>query len=420
MTQIMKSASRWVFIAIVIAGAIGAAWWFTRTPAQPEPVASVDPHAGMDMGPDTTPRPSVSLSADAAKRIGVTFATVERGALDDEVRTVGIVAYDETRVKTISPKLDGYVEQLNVAFAGQPVEQGAPLLTIYSPMVVTAEQELLLAVKLAGELGARGDAGESAAALVAAARRRLRSWDVPDEVIARVEQTGEVMRTLTLRAPVRGVVVALNVRAGQRVMAGDALYQVADLSDVWLEGEVFERDLASVSIGNRVTADFAALPGLPREGRITFMDPVLNADTRTVRVRVELSNRDLALKPGMYATLQIHSVRGTVLHVPRSAVLITGQRAFVFIKDGTGSLVPRDVVIGKTTADRVEIMRGVIAGETVVGSATFLVDAESNLSSVLGAMAGMPGMAPPPKPKAPARGAVPDSMTTMPGVKRGR
>ena len=394
MTQTLKSVLRWVFIAVVVLAAVGAAWWFTRTPASPETVAAAaDPHAGMDMGAEAKPPSSVSLSPDAAKRIGVTFATVERGSLDDEVRTVGIVAYDETRVKAIAPKLDGWVEQLNVAFTGQAVEQGQPLLSIYSPMVVTAEQELLLAVKLARELGTQGDAADNAAALIVAARRRLRSWDIPDDVIARVEQTGEVLRTVTLRAPIRGVVVGLNVQAGQRVMAGDALYQVADLTNVWLEGEVFERDLALVKVGQAVAAEFEALPGQTRLGRIAYIYPTLNADTRTGRVRVELPNPGLVLKPGMYGTIRVRGVgQATTVLVPRSAVLRTGERDVVFVRMADGMLSPREVTVGAASSDQVQVLRGLNEGETVVASATFLVDAESNLGSAMGGMGNMPGM----------------------------
>jgi Cu(I)/Ag(I) efflux system membrane fusion protein len=393
MTLTMRKVLRALLFTAVVGGSVVAVWWFTRKPAAPAPVAAApDPHAGMDMSGTSPEAPPVMLTADAARRIGVTYATAALAPFHEDVRTVGTVAYDETRVKTISPKIDGWVERLDVAFTGQPVEVGTPLLSIYSPMLVTAQQELLLAKKLTSSVGSSAEAVQNAEALVAAARRRLRSWDIPDDEIAQVERTGEVLRTVTLRAPVRGVVVRLDVRSGQRVMAGDVLYQIADLDAVWLEGEVFERDLATVRLGDHVTADFAALPGQPREGQVTFVDPVLNTDTRTVRVRVNLSNRGLALKPGMYATLQIHGVWGTALQVPRSALLFTGQRALVFVRDAQGMLVPREVVTGRMDADHVVIMSGLVAGETVVSSATFLVDAESNLGSILGGMASMPGM----------------------------
>ena len=344
----------------------------------------------------------VTLSDADARRIGVTFAPVTLAALDREVRTVGQIALDETRVSAIAPKIDGWVERLYVNSTGQPVAAGQPLLTIYSPMLVTAQEELLLARRLQGEVAsAEGATTQRAADLVASARRRLAYWDIAPSEIAEVERTGAVRKTMTLRAPAGGYVLEKNVLAGQKIMAGDALYRVADLSAVWVEGEVFEQDLASVRVGQTVRAELQALPGEHRTGRIAYVYPTLNPETRTVRVRVVLPNRDLALKPGMYATLRITAgARDPVLTVPRSAVLSTGERSIVFVRDAGGALAPREVALGASNDERVEILRGVRAGETVVASATFLVDAESNLGTALGGMGDMPGMelTTPPKP----------------------
>ena len=390
------TTGRWVVLAAAVVAAIGAAWWFTR------PAVAVASMPVQRAAADSMGNP-VMLTPDDAKRIGVTYAVVERGPLAVEVRTVGLVTYDETRVKSIAPKLDGWVEQLFVAFTGQAVEENDPLLRIYSPMLVTAEEELLLAKRLAADVGiGNADAARNAESLLAGARRRLSYWDIPAEEIARVERTGEVQKTLTLRSPLRGVVVQKNVLTGQRIMAGDAVYQVADLREVWLEGEVFERDLAEMRLGQAVTAEFSAMPGVTRAGRIAYVSPTVSDETRTTKIRVALANPGLELKPGMYATLHIHG-RGlaNVLHVPRSAVLITGERTLVFVRGADGTLLPREVETGESTDHRVEIRRGVAAGETVVASATFLVDAESNLRSAAGGMANMPGMdvSPPPKKK---------------------
>jgi Cu(I)/Ag(I) efflux system membrane fusion protein len=336
----------------------------------------------------------VMLTPEAANRIGVTYAVVKRGSLATEVRTMGLVTYDETRVKTIAPKVDGYVEQLFVAFTGQPVKVNDSLLRIYSPMLVTAQEELLLAKKLAVDVSnGSPEAVRNAESLLSGARRRLKYWDIPDEDVARVERTGEVQRTLTLHSPLMGVVTQKNVSSGQRIMAGDAVYQVADLREVWLEGEVFERDLASVQLGQTVIAEFAALPGAPRRGRIVYVSPTISQETRTMKIRVALPNEELVLKPGMYATIHIRGdARANVLSVPRSAVLVTGKRVLVFVKGSDGMLTPREVTLGGNNDDRVEILRGLAAGETVVSSATFLIDAESNLGSALAGMANMPGM----------------------------
>lgn len=403
-----RLAGRVAFFVIVIGSSVGAAWWFTRSGKE----ASAAPRAAV--AADSGGR-AVVLTAASAARIGVTYAVVEHGVLASDVRTVGLVTFDETRVKSISPKVEGFVEQLFVNSTGQPVDVGDPLLRIYSPMLVTAQEELLLARKLAADVAdGTSDAGRNADAMLTGARRRLENWDVAVEDIARVERTGEVQRTLTLRSPLRGIVVQKNVSSGQRIMPGDAVYQVADLREVWLEGEVFERDLASIRLGETVDAELPAMPDRPREGRIVYISPMVSPETRTTKIRVALTNGDLALKPGMYASIRVrNNARREVLSVPRAAVLATGTRTLVFVKGADGSLLPREVLLGASNDDRMEIVRGLSAGETVVASATFLIDAESNLGAALGAMSSMPGMdAPPPKSGA----GQPDPMADMPGM----
>ena len=386
--------------ALLGAGAI--AWVVTRT--QPNAGATSAPasahnHVAAAAGDAAQP---VMLTPDQARRIGVTYVTATLSPLATEVRTVAQVTYDETRVRVIAPKLEGWVDRLFVNYTGQPVRAGEPLLAIYSPMLLSAQQDLLVAAQLEKDVASgTADARAGATELRAAARRRLSNWDINAADIDRVERTGEITKTIEVRAPVSGVVVEKNVLAGQKIMAGDALYKVADLSVVWVEGEVFERDLASVRVGQRVQAEFQALPGEPRSGRIGYIYPTVSPDTRTARVRVEMPNRDLALKPGMYATIRITGEQGdAVLNVPRSAVLSTGKRDVVFVRRSDGRLEPRDVQIGVANDTRVQIIRGLAAGETVVASATFLVDAESNLGSLLGGMGNMPGMdiAPPSRP----------------------
>jgi Cu(I)/Ag(I) efflux system membrane fusion protein len=336
---------------------------------------------------------ALSISARDAQRIGVTFATVALQPMEREIRTVAQVTYDETRVRTVAPKVDGFVEQLYVNYTGQPVAAGQPLLSIYSPMLVSAQEELLLARRLSTSLsGASADARDNSVALAAAARRRLQYWDVSPSEIERIERTGQVTRTMTFRSPYSGVVIEKNVLSGQRIMAGDPIYKIVDLSTVWIEGEVFERDLPGVRVGETVTAELDALPGDVRTGRITYLYPTLNAETRTARIRVALPNPGLRLKPGMYATIRIKGTSETVLSVPRSAVLSTGERNLVFVRRADGKLEPRNVTIGESTENRTRIISGVTAGKTVVASATFLVDAESNLGSSLGGMGDMPGM----------------------------
>jgi membrane fusion protein, copper/silver efflux system len=385
-----RRALRWGLYGGIPLAAIIAVYFATRDSTTSGD--AVD-HAHATVAAADSAQP-VMLSDVEGQRIGVTYAVATIGPLSREIRTVGQVTFDETRVKTISPKIDGWVERLFVDFTGQLVAAGAPLLSIYSPMLVTAQEELLLARQLQSDVaGGSEDARSSATELLTSARRRLAYWDIPAGDIARIENAGVVQRTSTLRAPVGGFVVEKNVLEGQRIMAGDPLYKLADLSTVWVEGEVFEQDLPSVRLGQRAVAELEALPGEELLGRIAYIYPTINPETRTARVRVELANSRLRLKPGMYATLRLTGAVGTVaLSVPRTAVLSTGERNLVFVKRSDGMLEPRLVELGVATDDRIQILRGVAVGDTVVASATFLVDAESNLGTTLGGMGNMPGM----------------------------
>ncbi len=406
----------------LVGGAVMVAVYLSRGKAAPAAPAG---HQHGAAAASAAAQP-VMLTDEQARRIGVSYAAVERGVLQPEIRTVAQVTFDETKVRTITLKFDGWVETLFVDFTGREVHAGEPLLSAYSPMLVAAEQELVLAAKLTRDVGGADSATRAGAReLYAAARQRLLNWDVPAAEVDRVERTGEVPKTLTLRAPSTGVVVDKFVLGGQRIMAGEPLYRVADLSVVWVEGEVFERDLALVRLGERVDVELQALPGSPRTGRIVFLQPTVNADTRTMRVRVALENSDHQLKPGMYATVRIRGAAGAaVLHVPRSAVLSTGKRDLVFVQRPDGMLEPRAVTLGLSTDDRVQIASGLAVGERVVASATFLVDAESNLGSMLGGMAGMPGMdmTPPSSTAKPVPGTSPSvvpkalPMEDMPGM----
>ena len=385
---------RWVHtigLAALPLIALVIAWWATRD-AAPATASGGHDHASMAM-PGDSARP-VSLTADQARRIGVTFAPVVASDVPRQIRTVGQVTFDETGMTTISPKVDGWVERLYVDYTGRPVGRGEPLFAVYSPMLVTAQEELLLAHRLVRDVaGGAPEARAGAADLVGSARRRLAYWDVPADVIDRVERTGQVQRTVTLRSPTSGVVVEKNVTQGQRIMAGDALYRVADLSTVWVDGEIYEQDLRAVRQGQSATAEFDAYPGERWTGLIAYVYPTLSPETRTARIRVEIANPGRRLLPGMYATLHVSGAgRAAALTVPRSAVLATGERQLVFVRRADGRLEPRVVDVGATSDDRVEILRGVSAGDTVVASATFLLDAESNLGTAFGGMGDMPGM----------------------------
>ena len=373
--------------AVVLLVAAVIAWVVTR---KPEPAAATAAQANSG----ASKAMAVTLSAEQSRRIGVTYAVVTLAPVRREIRTVGLVTFDETRVKTISPKVEGWIERLLVNYTGQFVARGQPLLTIYSPMLVTAQEELLLAKRLRRDVReGTTDARKGAEELIESARRRLSYWDISPNEISAIENSGQIRKTLTLRSPYGGYVLEKGALEGQRVMMGDALYKIADLSVVWVEGEVFEQDLPAVRLGQQVVLEFEALAGQAMAGPITYIYPTVNPETRTAKVRVALVNQGMRLKPGMYATLRTTgSASVATLGVPRSAVLQTGERNLVFVKAGNGQLQPREVKVGAASDDRIEILSGLHAGETVVASATFLVDAESNLGSLLGGMGNMPGM----------------------------
>jgi Cu(I)/Ag(I) efflux system membrane fusion protein len=401
-------ALRWTAAILVLAVTAFGAYRFTRGATEEQP-ATADAMAGMagmagmpGMEPADSSDRVVNLTKEEQQRIGVTFAIAREGNLSHEIRTVAQVTFDETRLAVVSLKVDGWVEELFVNATGQTVRRGDSLFSIYSPQLVTAQQELLLAGQLASDVNTGSAAARSGATdLRTAARARLRQWNVPPEEIQAAERDGVPRHALVFTSPVTGIVVAKSIVQGQRVMAGDVLYRIADLSTVWLDGEVYEQDLPDVHLGQEVTAEFPALPGASRHGRISYIYPTLNTETRTAHVRVELANPGLELKPGMYATIRFVSASHRALTIPRSSVLATGERNLVFVRDADGRLVAREIVMGKTAADKVEVLRGLQAGEAVVASGTFLVDAESNLDKALGGMGDMPGMSVKPAGKAP-------------------
>ncbi len=362
---------------------------------QEETMAGMEGHDHSAMSGGGGEAQPVTLSGDAARRIGVTFATVTRGTLPLTVSTVGSVDYDETRLTTVSPKIEGWVERLYVDFTGAVVRAGDPLLDLYSPALVTAQEELLLARKLLREAEETGGdrAKANAEELLAAARRRLAYWDIPAEEIQALEERGTVTKTLTLRAPSDGIVLEKRVVEGSRLTPGMEVFRVADLGRVWVEAEVFEKDLSLVELGQHAMVSFEAYPGETFHGSVSYVYPTVSATTRTGRIRLVLPNPQLRIRPGMYARVELHGapVSETLL-VPRSAVLETGERTIVFHRMANGQLHPMEVVTGLRNDDQIQILSGLQEGQVVVASATFLIDAESNLGAAMAGMAGMAGM----------------------------
>ena len=348
--------------------------------------------AGMD-GMNMTSDGTVQLTASQITRFGITFGTVEMRTLEKEVRTVGIVNLDETRVAQVAPKFSGFVERLHVDFTGQPVRRGQPLLTVYSPELVAAQEELLIARQLEQTMDQTAVPGVPAGSsnMLAASRRRLRLWDISDAQIDEILRTGNAQRTLTLHSPASGVVVEKNVVQGQAFQSGQSLYTIADLSAVWVEAELREADAGIVRVGSRATVELTAFPGRPFTGRVDYVYPTLAEASRTLKARITVANSEGRLKPGMFATVRVTTPTRTALTVPASAVIRTGERSMVFVDMGGGRLMPHEVETGRTGVDYVEVLAGVEPGQRVVTSAQFLLDSESNLAEVMKAMMGMGG-----------------------------
>jgi Cu(I)/Ag(I) efflux system membrane fusion protein len=346
--------------------------------------------AGMDMSGDG----SIRLDADQIRTFGVTFGTVEMRTLAADIRTVGIVNFDETRMAIVTPKFDGYVERLYVDFTGRPVRRGEALADIYSQELVAAQEELLLAARLEESLPESAVPGVPARSsnLLDAARRRLRLWDISEAQIAEILRAGRPRRTLTLYAPVGGIVVDKNVIDGQAVRAGEPLYTIADLTEVWVEAELRERDAGLVQEGDAALVEFASFPGRPIAGRVEYVYPTLEDQARTLKARIALANPQGRLRPGMYATVRIEAPARAALTVPTSAVLRTGDRNVVFVDLGDGRFLPQDVELGGVAGEHTEVLAGLEPGQRVVTSAQYLLDSESNLADVMRSMVGMSDM----------------------------
>ncbi|MBT8335466.1 MAG: efflux RND transporter periplasmic adaptor subunit [Gemmatimonadetes bacterium] len=348
---------------------------------------------GMDMG-DMAMDGSIRLTPAQASTFGITFGMAEVRPLVRTIRAVGVVEFDETRMAYVAPKFGGWAERLYVDFTGRIVRAGQPLLDVYSPELVTAQEELLLAARMAESAGTSrfAEVAEGARDLLESARRRLAYWDITDEQISRLLETGEVSRTLTLHAPVSGVVMEKDVFQGQAFQSGRNLYMIADLSEVWVSVEIFETDVPLVREGMPAEISVASLPGETLTGTIEYVYPTLEDRTRSMRARVAVPNPGARLKPGMYATAVLRAALGETLTVPSSAVLRTGERAVAFVDMGGGELMPHELRLGARGEGYVQVLEGLEPGHRVVTSAQFLLDSESNLAEVMQAMMAQMGM----------------------------
>lgn len=343
--------------------------------------------------PTALSRAPIRLDAAQQQAIGLTWGTVERRPVEKLIRTVGRLDFDERKLAQVTLKVSGYIEELYANYTGQALRKGDPLFTLYSPELLTAQREYLLSRETERRLAGSSlpEARASAAALVRASRERLRLWDLSPQQMRALEESGAAKHALTIHSPIAGVVIEKMAVAGQRVEPGTTLYRIADLSTVWMYGDVYEYELPLVQVGQEAIITLTAYPGQRFAARVAWVSPVLDAKSRTARVRFELPNSsDQVLRPEMYGTVELHAPLGERLVVPRTAVLDSGRSQVVFVDGGDGRLVPREVRVGGRFDQAVEVLDGVTAGERVVTSANFLVDSESKLAAAE-SMMGMMG-----------------------------
>jgi len=348
----------------------------------------------------------VNMPPGRAQEIGV---TTERAAIRPFSGTVaanGIVAEDESLRFDVNVKFAGYIRRLFVQRTGDRVARGEPLFTVYSPELVATERELLLALENERRLSGSGspDAVRDAARLTMASRDRLRLWDIPESEIERITRTGRTRTDVSIVSPASGTVLVKNAVEGMAVSPGMTLYSIADLSRVWVLADLYAAELSGVRRGDAARVSFAFLPGSDFEGRVDFVYPTVNAETRTSRVRIVVKNASGEIRPGGFAAVAIRGAARSVLAVPRSAVVETGKRSIAFVETSPGRFEPRELSIGERTPDLVEIRSGIREGERVVTSANFLIDSESRIGAAGTAPPGSAGQprSPVPAPPAPA------------------
>jgi len=339
---------------------------------------------------------AVSIDPEHRRRMGLRLGRVEMRELSREVRTSARVLVDETRQHRVTAKIEGWVDKLYVSTTGQRVKQGEPLLTIYSPELVSAQEEYLSSLATQTQLAAGNpDARAGGNRLAEAGRRRLELWDISEEQIMRLEKTGHVEKYLTLYAPASGWVIERIVLPGQKVMSSEPLLVIADLTRVWADADIYQSDLPHIQVGLPVELTLPAWPGKVITGKVTFLSPTLDPDTRTMRARLEVDNPELLLKPEMYATARLQHELGRRLAVPTSGIIFTGTRTLAFREGADHRLFPVEVILGEHSGDYYEVMSGLNEGDSVVVSANFLVDSESSIKAAVEALAGAePGETP--------------------------
>ena len=343
--------------------------------------ANVAPHEGDHVTADSPVRGEVIIDPRRQQLIGVRHAPVRRSSLTRDVRAAGVFRFDETRQAEISTKVDGWIRDLRADYTGRTIARGEQLFRLYSPALIAAQSEYLLAhrghaIAATAELAS---VREHSQRLVEAARERLLRWDLSDADIRALEERGRALETAPFWSPVSGTIVEKIAVEGMRVMAGQTLFRVADLSVVWVEADVPERDLPIVRVGQTARVTLQGFPGEPLVGRTIYVYPTVDEQTRTAKVRIQFANRAGRLKPGMFADVILSSPDVQALTVPTDAVLEAGTDQLVFVALGEGRFEPRPVKVGRRTRDDVEITAGLQEGEQVATRAAFFLDSESQL-----------------------------------------
>jgi len=322
------------------------------------------------------------VPVERQQQIGVRYAKAEHKPLRHTIRAVGLIVPDKTRNWQFVSRVDGYVQKLHVTGPGEVVDKNAPLMSIYSPDLLSSEREFIELLRMRDEAKSK-DARETPQRLIESAKRRLQLWNVTEQQIAELEKTRKASDTLTLFSPFRGIVQSVPVEQGKNVKIGDMLVEVADLSVVWVWAEFYENELSMLQGGQKFTITARSYPGEKFEGTLSVINPFLDQTKRTAKVRIDIPNPDFKLQPGMYVNAELEMDMGEALTIPVSAVMPTGTRSVVFVDKGQGKLEPRVVQLGTKYADIYEVKSGLQENERVVASANFLIDAESKVQGAL-------------------------------------
>ncbi len=350
---------------------------------------------GMDLVPKyaeeqaTTMAPgSVMISSEKQQLIGVRTAEVKRETLVRDVRTTGQVTADETKIAHVHVKINGFIEKVFVDYIGQLVKKGQPLFTLYSPDLVSTQNEYLIAKRGEKTLGASAfaEVAQGSQSLLRSTRERLKLWDISDEQIKKLDESGEVSRTLTFYSPIAGFVTDRKAFPNTSVNPDTELYTVTDFSTIWVNADIFEYEVPFVKVGQHAEMQLSYYPGKTWQGRVSFIYPTVDPTTRTVKVRIEFANSDFQLKPQMFAEVKLKINYGNQIVVPQEAVLDSGKEQTVFVAHEGGYFEPRKITMGAQVDGKVAVLSGLKAGETVVTSGNFLVDSESRLKSATGSM----------------------------------